>query len=192
MKEEYTIVIVTHNMQQAARVSDYTAFLMIDNNRSGRLVEFGRHHRIFTRPEKKQTEDYVPAGLAERPIERIRMTREILERRLNHLRDEVLNLGSMVEQSAVDVVFALRHLDCSKAEKIEKRDEYINQRRFAIEEECLTIMATQQPMARDLRLLAAILEVIPSWSGWGITSRIAHIIPLLGTGTSSAESPRPF
>jgi phosphate transport system ATP-binding protein len=59
LKEEYTIVIVTHNMQQAARVSDYTAFLMIDDQRAGRLVEFGVTNRIFTRPEKKQTEDYV-------------------------------------------------------------------------------------------------------------------------------------
>ena len=59
LKEEYTIVIVTHNMQQAARVSDYTAFLMIDEERAGRLVEFGTTNRIFTRPEKKQTEDYV-------------------------------------------------------------------------------------------------------------------------------------
>jgi len=59
LKEEYTIVIVTHNMQQAARVSDYTAFLMIDDRRAGRLVEFGTTNRIFTRPDKKQTEDYV-------------------------------------------------------------------------------------------------------------------------------------
>jgi phosphate transport system protein len=109
------------------------------------------------------------------------MTRELLERRLNHLRDEVLNLGSMVEQSAVDVVFALRHLDCTKAEKIEKRDDFINQRRFAIEEECLTIMATQQPMAHDLRLLAAILEVITELERMGdYVKGIAHIIRLLG------------
>jgi phosphate transport system ATP-binding protein len=59
LKEDYTIVIVTHNMQQAARVSDYTAFLMIDDQRAGRLVEFGTTNRMFTRPEKKQTEDYV-------------------------------------------------------------------------------------------------------------------------------------
>jgi phosphate transport system ATP-binding protein len=59
LKEEYTIVIVTHNMQQAARVSDFTAFLMIDSRRSGRLVEFGPTSQIFTRPENQQTEDYV-------------------------------------------------------------------------------------------------------------------------------------
>jgi phosphate transport system ATP-binding protein len=58
-KAEYTIVIVTHNMQQAARVADYTAFLMIDADRAGRLIEFGPTSKIFTRPEKKETEDYV-------------------------------------------------------------------------------------------------------------------------------------
>jgi phosphate transport system ATP-binding protein len=59
LKAEYTIVIVTHNMQQAARVADYTAFLMIDGERAGRLIEYGPTNRIFTRPEKKETEDYV-------------------------------------------------------------------------------------------------------------------------------------
>jgi phosphate transport system ATP-binding protein len=59
LKNEYTIVIVTHNMQQAARVSDFTAFLMIDDHRAGTLVEFGPTAQVFTRPKNKQTEDYV-------------------------------------------------------------------------------------------------------------------------------------
>ena len=59
LKIEYTIVIVTHNMQQAARVSDFTAFMMIDENRAGRMVEFGATPQIFTNPKNKQTEDYV-------------------------------------------------------------------------------------------------------------------------------------
>ncbi len=54
LKERYTIVIVTHNMQQAARVSDYTAFLD-----AGKLVEFGETDQVFTRPSEKRTEDYV-------------------------------------------------------------------------------------------------------------------------------------
>ena len=54
LKKEYTIVIVTHNMQQAARVSDQTAFFYL-----GELIEFDRTTTIFTRPAKKQTEDYV-------------------------------------------------------------------------------------------------------------------------------------
>jgi phosphate transport system ATP-binding protein len=54
LKSNYTIIIVTHNMQQAARVSDYTAFLYM-----GELIEFGLTDRLFTTPEKKQTEDYI-------------------------------------------------------------------------------------------------------------------------------------
>jgi phosphate transport system ATP-binding protein len=55
----YTIVIVTHNMQQAARVSDYTAFLLAGEERVGRLVEFGPTEQIFTTPHDKRTEDYI-------------------------------------------------------------------------------------------------------------------------------------
>ena len=54
LKESFTIVIVTHNMQQAARVSDYTAFFYL-----GELVEFGETSKIFTAPDKQQTEDYI-------------------------------------------------------------------------------------------------------------------------------------
>ncbi|HZD56545.1 MAG TPA: phosphate ABC transporter ATP-binding protein PstB [Anaerolineales bacterium] len=61
LKESYTIVIVTHNMQEAARVSDYTAFMMIESpeTRSGIIVEFGETNQIFTRPKHQQTEDYI-------------------------------------------------------------------------------------------------------------------------------------
>jgi phosphate transport system ATP-binding protein len=54
LKEQYTVAIVTHNMQQAARVSDYTAFLYL-----GELIEFDKTGKIFTNPEKKHTEDYI-------------------------------------------------------------------------------------------------------------------------------------
>jgi phosphate transport system ATP-binding protein len=61
LKDDYTIVIVTHNMQQAARVSDYTAFMMLENpqTRTGVLVEFDATTRIFTQPKNQQTEDYI-------------------------------------------------------------------------------------------------------------------------------------
>ena len=54
LKERYTIVIVTHNMQQAVRISDYTAFFLL-----GELVEHGETERIFSQPEDKRTEDYI-------------------------------------------------------------------------------------------------------------------------------------
>jgi phosphate transport system ATP-binding protein len=59
LKAEYTIVIVTHNMQQAARVSDYTGMMMMRPDRAGELIEFNATPVIFTRPSDKRTEDYV-------------------------------------------------------------------------------------------------------------------------------------
>jgi phosphate transport system ATP-binding protein len=61
LKQKYTIVIVTHNMQQAARVSDYTAMMMLNGatTRSGTVIEFDETNKIFTRPADKRTEDYV-------------------------------------------------------------------------------------------------------------------------------------
>ncbi len=61
LKKNYTIVIVTHNMQQAARASDYTAMMMLsgEGERSGTVIEFDDTHRIFTNPKDKRTEDYV-------------------------------------------------------------------------------------------------------------------------------------
>jgi phosphate transport system ATP-binding protein len=54
LKKDYTIIIVTHNMQQAARISDYTAFMML-----GELIEYDDTNKIFTNPTNKVTEDYV-------------------------------------------------------------------------------------------------------------------------------------
>ena len=59
LKEHYTIVIVTHNMQQAARVSDFTAMMMVDDVRAGQVIEYNETQLIFTRPGDKRTEDYV-------------------------------------------------------------------------------------------------------------------------------------
>ncbi len=59
LSEQYAIVIVTHNMQQAARVSDMAAFFMMDADRSGMLVEYGPTSQVFTAPRDKRTEDYI-------------------------------------------------------------------------------------------------------------------------------------
>ena len=59
LKKNYTIIIVTHTMQQAARASDFTAMMMIDENRAGGVIEFDETKKIFTRPSDKRTEDYV-------------------------------------------------------------------------------------------------------------------------------------
>jgi phosphate transport system ATP-binding protein len=59
LAQAYTIVIVTHNMQQAARVSDFTAMMMLGDDRAGEMIEFDQTGMIFTRPKDKRTEDYV-------------------------------------------------------------------------------------------------------------------------------------
>ena len=62
MKElsvKYTIIVVTHNMQQAARTSDFTAFFSVDDKRTGNLIEFDDTEKIFTNPSQKSTEDYI-------------------------------------------------------------------------------------------------------------------------------------
>jgi phosphate transport system ATP-binding protein len=59
LAKKYTIIIVTHNMQQASRISDYTAFLMVDQARTGFLVEFAPTEQLFVKPRDKRTEDYI-------------------------------------------------------------------------------------------------------------------------------------
>ncbi|MCY3903363.1 MAG: phosphate ABC transporter ATP-binding protein PstB [Caldilineaceae bacterium] len=59
LSEKYTIIVVTHNMQQAARISDFTAFFSVDENRTGQLIEFDDTEKIFTNPGQKRTEDYI-------------------------------------------------------------------------------------------------------------------------------------
>jgi phosphate transport system ATP-binding protein len=59
LRQRYTIVVVTHNMQQASRVSDYTAFMLAGEDRTGELIEFGETHVLFTNPRDRRTEDYI-------------------------------------------------------------------------------------------------------------------------------------
>jgi phosphate transport system protein len=109
------------------------------------------------------------------------MTRNVFEQQMHRLQDDILKLGGAVEQSLLEVVAALRRRDLVAARKIVARDEVINKKRFTIEESCLTLIATQQPMARDLRILAAILEVITELERMGdYVKGIGHIITLLG------------
>jgi phosphate transport system protein len=87
------------------------------------------------------------------------MTRELFERRLREIQDEVLVLGSMVEKAIQRSVEGLRERDLPLSEKVVEDDAEINRRRYEIEENCIHTIATQQPMAADLRVLVAILFI---------------------------------
>lgn len=87
------------------------------------------------------------------------MIRESFDQELQRLMDEVLTLGSMVEEALVDSVQALKARDHEAARRLIAEDRSINRRRYEIETEALTLIATQQPMARDLRMIAAVLDL---------------------------------
>lgn len=88
------------------------------------------------------------------------MLRKTFENEIRQLKDEIIVLGSMVEQSLLDAVESLKKRDTSASRKIIDHDRIINEKRFALENQVMIVIATQQPMAHDLRLLASLFEVI--------------------------------
>jgi phosphate transport system protein len=88
------------------------------------------------------------------------MIRETFERDLQRLQDEVLVLGSMVEKAIIESVEVLKRRDMEGARRLIAEDRILNEKRFAIEDDTLVLIATQQPMAGDLRTLAAVLAII--------------------------------
>ncbi len=85
--------------------------------------------------------------------------RKTFETEIQQLKDDLLVLGSMVEQAILNSVDALKKRDIEAARRLYQMDDQINAKRYAIEEQVMVVIATQQPMAHDLRLLASILEV---------------------------------
>jgi len=88
------------------------------------------------------------------------MIRKTFENEIQQVKDEVLLLGSMVEHAIMASVEVLKKRDIKGAEKIIADDREINKKRFAIESQLMILIATQQPMAHDLRLLASTMEII--------------------------------
>lgn len=110
------------------------------------------------------------------------MPRETLDRQIHQLLDDILLLGSMVESSTIEAVEALKQKDFSSARRLYEGDRQINEKRFQIENNCITTIATQQPiMARDLRLLASILDIASEVERMGDYAKgIAKICLIIG------------
>lgn len=87
------------------------------------------------------------------------MTRKILDQQLREVKEKLLILGNMVERTLLESAEAFRRRDLETARRIVKTDQEINDRRFAVEALTIGLIATQQPVASDLRLLAAVLEI---------------------------------
>ena len=88
------------------------------------------------------------------------MIRKTFESEIQQVKDEVLLLGSMVEHAIIGSVEALKKRDIKAAEAIIAKDKEVNKKRFDIENQLMILIATQQPMAHDLRLLASTMEII--------------------------------
>ncbi len=112
------------------------------------------------------------------------MIRKTFESEIQQVKDEVLLLGSMVEHAIIGSVEALKKRDLKAAEKIIAEDKEINKKRFAIENQLMVLIATQQPMAHDLRLLASCMEIISELERMGDYAKgIANINLRMGEET---------
>ena len=110
-----------------------------------------------------------------------RLMRSNFHKELERLQDDVLVLGGMVERAILRAVNALRERDTAAAYVIESEDVLINRKRFDIEEATLLLMATQQPMASDLRRLAAIVHIVTDLERMGdYAAGIARICVQIG------------
>jgi phosphate transport system protein len=109
------------------------------------------------------------------------MSRTAFERELQRLQDEVLVLGSMVENALIQAVDGLRKRDFQAARRLIAADRHINEKRFDIEGAALVLLATQQPMAGDLRTIAAVLEIATELERIGDYAKgIARINMMIG------------
>ncbi len=111
------------------------------------------------------------------------MPRETFDRELQRLQDEILALGSMVENAITNSVETLKRRDMEGSRRLIAQDRLINEKRFAIEADALVLIATQQPMASDLRILAAILMLATELERIGDYAKgIARINLMIGEG----------
>jgi phosphate transport system protein len=111
------------------------------------------------------------------------MTRENFERELQRLQEDILTLGSMVEDYLMDSIDVLKRRDLDGSRRLIAYDRQVNQKRFAIEHDTLTLIATQQPAAGDMRTLAAVLSIAAELERMGDYAKgIANINLMIGPG----------
>jgi phosphate transport system protein len=114
-------------------------------------------------------------------VQEVIMTRQTFDQELQRIEDEVLSMGEMVGDALIRSVASLKDRDFAASRALIAADREINQKRFALEEEVLTLIATQQPMAGDMRLLAAVLEILTELERIGDYAKgIARINLMIG------------
>ncbi|HXY73721.1 MAG TPA: phosphate signaling complex protein PhoU [Dehalococcoidales bacterium] len=107
--------------------------------------------------------------------------RSVFHKKIREIQDEVLIIGSLAEKAILRSIEALKNRDLNLAQRIVNEDKDINQKRFEIEEKCIELIATQQPMASDLRILVAIFSIVTEIERIGdYAEGIARIAIMIG------------
>lgn len=154
LKEKYTIVIVTHSMQQAARISDKTAFFLM-----GELIEFDDTDKIFTNPKDKRTEDYITGLLWIKIRGENGMKKTKLETDYEVLLQGIEKLSVLTIGAYENTLEALKTLDLEIALQIIKQDQDIDDLQEDITEESTIFIIRQQPVASDLRKILMVMRL---------------------------------
>ena len=157
LKNEYTIVIVTHNMQQAARVADMTAFFSVElredgSGRHGVLVEYDQTTKVFTNPARQ-----AHRGLRHGAV-RLTMARIEFQASLDSLEATLQEQGSLVLRALRGAVDVLASQDAELCDEVVAFDDEVDARYHGIEKSIGELLAQQSPVATDLRLVLAILH----------------------------------
>ena len=139
LKTKYTVIMVTHNMQQAARISDNTAFFLL-----GDLVEFGKTEQIIS-----------PVGSAEEDG-----MRNTFNEQLERLHVELIQMGATCEDAISAAAEALLKHDQTLAATAVEAERELDRKEREVENLCLKLLLQQQPVARDLREISAALKMI--------------------------------
>ena len=167
LKEQYTIVIVTHNMQQAVRISDRTAFFLL-----GELIECDGTEKFFSAPVRQ-----ADGGLYHREV---RLMRSRFDEQLALLNRELIEMGALCEEAIAKAAKALSAADRRLAAQVAPLDSEIDRKERDIESLCLKLLLQQQPVARDLRLISAALKMITDMERIGDQAEdIAEIVGFL-------------
>ena len=175
IKERFTIIIVTHNMQQAARVSDRTAFFTTEvseegDRRTGLLVEFSDTDKIFTNPADERTENYVTG--------RFGLMRQSFQDELDQLRMQVELMGIKVDQNLERMRAVLVDGDDAAASAAVAGDDEIDAMDVSLTERCYDLLARENPVASDLRFIVSVLRILSELERIGdLALRVVKLAP---------------
>ena len=155
LKEQYTIVIVTHNMQQAARVAEFTGFFLL-----GKMIEFDKTEKDLYQT-LRQTDGRLRHGQIRIEFRRrkVEIMRTRFQQRMDDLRQKLLRMGGMAEQAVDRARQAYIDRDLTRCQMVLEGESLINASEREIDEAAFDLLAMQQPMAVDLRFILAVTKI---------------------------------